>query len=92
MSRWLAPGGRCLTCNLPDPYNGDGDGIGSCECPRCDTCGSAPLTCECEREQCEPELEPDADWYAEYEHYLSTEDTQMLPSCTIDADAKGERA
>lgn len=26
----------CDVCGLPDPYNGAGDGIGSCECPRCD--------------------------------------------------------
>lgn len=25
----------CDVCGLPDPYNGDGDGIGSCDCPRC---------------------------------------------------------
>lgn len=30
----------CDVCGLPDPYNGTGDGIGSCDCPRCD-CGSA---------------------------------------------------
>jgi hypothetical protein len=23
---------RCGDCGLPDPYNGDGDGIGSCRC------------------------------------------------------------
>lgn len=26
----------CDVCGLPDSYNGDGDGIGSCDCPRCD--------------------------------------------------------
>jgi hypothetical protein len=26
----------CDVCRLPDPYNGGGDGIGSCDCPRCD--------------------------------------------------------
>jgi hypothetical protein len=35
----------CLECNLPDPYNGGGDGIGPCECPRCDECGAPPLVC-----------------------------------------------
>lgn len=30
----------CDVCKLPDPYNGDGDGIGSCDCARCD-CGEA---------------------------------------------------
>lgn len=36
----------CFDCNLPDPYNGQGDGIGSCECPRCERCGSGP-GCDC---------------------------------------------
>ena len=30
----------CDVCGLPDPYRGQGDGIGSCDCPRCD-CGAA---------------------------------------------------
>lgn len=30
----------CDVCGLVDPYNGQGDGIGSCGCPRCD-CGNA---------------------------------------------------
>ena len=38
---------RCLSCGLPDPYRGQGDGIGSCECPRCEYCGADPLVCEC---------------------------------------------
>lgn len=37
----------CLDCGLPDWYDGDGDGIGSCECPRCDWCGAAPGVCSC---------------------------------------------
>jgi hypothetical protein len=28
----------CVECGLPDPHHGQGDGIGSCGCPRCD-CG-----------------------------------------------------
>lgn len=28
-------------CYLPDPYRGQGDGIGSCGCPRCDGCTAA---------------------------------------------------
>jgi len=24
---------------LPDPYDGGGDGIGSCDCPSCERCG-----------------------------------------------------
>lgn len=38
---------ECFSCGLPDPYDGDGDGIGSCECPRCDECGAEPLGCRC---------------------------------------------
>ena len=38
---------RCWDCRLPDPYNGQGDGIGSCECPRCEHCGGGPLRCDC---------------------------------------------
>lgn len=41
---------RCDDCGLPDPYNGAGDGIGSCECPRCDCCGAGPRECECNRD------------------------------------------
>lgn len=26
----------CDVCGLPDPYRGTGDGIGSCDCPRCE--------------------------------------------------------
>jgi len=35
----------CFDCNLPDHYNGAGDGIGSCDCPRCDRCGEPPGLC-----------------------------------------------
>ncbi len=35
--RWA----ECWECNLPDPYAGAGDGIGSCRCPRED-CGCSP--------------------------------------------------
>ena len=38
---------RCFECGLPDPYNGGGDGIGSCECPRCEYCGWPPGVCNC---------------------------------------------
>lgn len=37
----------CWDCRLPDPYHGQGDGIGSCECPRCERCGGRPLRCNC---------------------------------------------
>jgi hypothetical protein len=38
----------CDVCGLPDPYNGTGDGIGSCDCSRCD-CGAAmwSVFCSC---------------------------------------------
>jgi hypothetical protein len=26
----------CDVCNMPDIHRGQGDGIGSCDCPRCD--------------------------------------------------------
>lgn len=36
---------ECWECNLPDPYGGDGDGIGSCRCPRA-ACGCSPTDVE----------------------------------------------
>lgn len=39
---------RCFECDLPDPHNGQGDGIGSCMCPRCESCGWAPGVCDCD--------------------------------------------
>lgn len=41
---------RCDVCGLVDPFNGDGDGIGSCDCPRCEgPCGVAAdsVLCGC---------------------------------------------
>jgi hypothetical protein len=37
---------RCDVCNLPDLHNGQGDGVGSCDCPRCD-CGAASWSSLC---------------------------------------------
>lgn len=38
----------CDVCGLPDPYRGNGDGIGSCDCPRCEG-GEAPAhSCFCD--------------------------------------------
>lgn len=39
----------CDVCGLPDPYNGGGDGIGSCDCPRCDggEAASSSVLCIC---------------------------------------------
>lgn len=41
---------RCPACGLPDSYRGQGDGIGSCDCPRCDCCHAGPDECECRRD------------------------------------------
>jgi hypothetical protein len=40
----------CPDCGLPDPYHGNGDGIGSCDCPRCPCCGAGPMDCDCQRD------------------------------------------
>jgi hypothetical protein len=37
MATWI-----CMDCGMYDPYDGDGDGIGSCDCPRCEWCGGPP--------------------------------------------------
>lgn len=36
----------CDVCGLDDPYHGTGDGVGSCDCPRCD-CGAADGSALC---------------------------------------------
>jgi hypothetical protein len=36
----------CDLCGLPDLHNGNGDGIGSCDCPRC-RCGAARSSVFC---------------------------------------------
>lgn len=41
----------CAECCLPDLHAGDGDGVGSCRCPRCERCGAAPLMCDCLNER-----------------------------------------
>jgi hypothetical protein len=47
----------CPRCGLPDPYCGQGDAIGSCDCPRCDCCAAGPDDCDCRRdwEPCDDE-------------------------------------
>lgn len=40
----------CFRCGLPDPYRGQGDGIGSCDCPRCHCCEAGPDECDCGRD------------------------------------------
>jgi hypothetical protein len=42
--------GTCDVCGLPDLHRGHGDGIGSCDCPRCD-CGVARSSALC---SCDP--------------------------------------
>lgn len=38
----------CDVCGLPDLHNGDGDGIGSCDCPPCEGgCGAANWSALC---------------------------------------------
>lgn len=50
---------QCFDCGLPDPYDGAGDGIGSCDCRRCEVCGWAPGVCSCEEyDPYEDEYEP----------------------------------
>ena len=44
------PAMTCLRCGLPDPYQGQGDGFGSCECSRCDCCRAAPEECDCSQD------------------------------------------
>jgi hypothetical protein len=47
----VSRGDVCDVCTLPDPYNGAGDGIGSCDCPRGD-CGEpdGSVFCTCPTE------------------------------------------
>jgi hypothetical protein len=52
----------CDVCGLTDSYRGQGDGIGSCDCPRCD-CGTARGSQFC---TCDPDCDcgdPDCGWY-----------------------------
>lgn len=48
----------CDVCGLPDRHRGRGDGIGSCDCPRCD-CGAARGSYLCD---CAPDDDPGAGW------------------------------
>jgi hypothetical protein len=50
---------RCDSCGLPDNYCGQGDGIGSCDCPRCECCGGGPDDCDCGRDFDEIYDDPD---------------------------------
>jgi hypothetical protein len=55
----------CDVCDLPDPYQGNGDGIGSCDCPRCE-CGAAVWSVFC---TCPPE--DDGQWPDDDEAYAT---------------------
>jgi hypothetical protein len=46
----------CFECGLPDIHHGDGDGIGSCMCLRCEQCGGPPGICNC------PDADDEQDW------------------------------
>lgn len=52
----------CDVCGLPDPYQGAGDGIGSCDCPRCQ-CGAAACSWLC---TCPPDDVADPLWEISY--------------------------
>jgi hypothetical protein len=49
---------RCLDCGLPDLHDGYGDGIGSCDCPRCEDCGAAPQECGCDEYDVDEDADP----------------------------------
>ena len=46
---------ECDVCGLPDLYGGQGDGIGSCDCPRCDGGEAAESSVLC---ICPPDEDP----------------------------------
>lgn len=52
----------CDVCGLLDLYDGAGDGIGSCDCPRCEECGEAAGSAWCRGCQ-RDDYEPDGDDY-----------------------------
>lgn len=47
----------CPRCQLPDLYHGQGDGIGTCDCPRCSCCHAGPDGCSCRQD-----WDCDEDW------------------------------
>lgn len=67
----------CDVCSLPDPYNGAGDGISSCGCPRCD-CGEAASSMFC---TCPTEDDGPACW---------DQAPGGGPRCSLDTDHDGE--
>lgn len=76
MSYYQSNGWHCWSCGLPDYYDGAGDGIGSCECPRCEWCSGPPLECSCEDDdyydgEWRPEDDDYGQWAEAYEEYLN---------------------
>lgn len=57
----------CPRCGLPDLHRGQGDGYGSCDCPRCDCCHAAPDDCDCRRD---------------FDLYIDEEDEPFDPWCS----------
>jgi len=49
---------ECDVCGLPDLHDGAGDGIGSCDCPRCDGGEAAASSVLC---ICPPDYDPYSD-------------------------------
>jgi hypothetical protein len=68
----------CDVCGLPDLHNGQGDGIGSCDCPRCDGGEAAASSALC---TCPPGDDYD-DEPCEHEHDEDCYDYQRFLSCT----------
>ncbi len=50
----------CGDCGLPDLHRGQGDGIGSCDCPRCE-CGDPGWACDGHDDDLDDDEEGDAD-------------------------------
>ncbi|MEV4271952.1 hypothetical protein [Micromonospora aurantiaca (nom. illeg.)] len=72
---------RCDVCGLPDPYRGQGDGIGSCDCPRCDHgCGVAAWSSLCQG----PDEDGSEDWGQEYDDEPWPDDVVSRPVVTVE--------
>jgi hypothetical protein len=76
----------CRDCGLPDLHRGQGDGIGSCDCPRCRDCGAAPGDCDGHDEPCEHCEDP-----ACYGDCWGEEDTSSWPPDVVTEHAFAER-
>jgi hypothetical protein len=75
----------CLDCGLPDLHNGEGDGIGSCECIRCERCGG-------NRGDCSPVCYDDPYAYgADDEEYEPLDHPARQPMVTVELPAGDAR-